>query len=211
MSIISLNDICKKFDENIIFDNFNLEIEQGEFVSIMGKSGKGKTTLLNIIGLLEKSDSGDLKILDVKNPTFQSAKGIKLLRYHISYLFQNYGLVESGTVKYNLKMATHYLKYNKTEEEQKIDEALETVGLSGFKNKKVYKLSGGEQQRVAIAKVMLKPSEIILADEPTGSLDADNRDIILKLLIDLNKRGRTIIVVTHDPQVEKCASRQIKL
>ena len=108
MAIISLSNICKKYDENIIFDNYSLDIEEGEFVSIMGKSGAGKSTLLNIIGLLEKPDSGDIVINGVKNPKFQSSTGIKLLRHHISYLFQNYGLVENETVEQNLKIGTRY-------------------------------------------------------------------------------------------------------
>lgn len=211
MAIISLSNICKKYDENIIFDNYSLDIEQGEFVSIMGKSGAGKSTLLNIIGLLEKPDSGDIVINGVKNPKFQSSTGTKLLRHHISYLFQNYGLVENETVEQNLKVGTRYLKLKKEQENKKISEALEFVGLQGYEKKKVYKLSGGEQQRVAIARVMLKPSEIILADEPTGSLDSENRDMVLSLLTQLNKQGKTIVVVTHDPNVEQYAKRCIKL
>ena len=211
MAIISLSNICKKYDENIIFDNYSLDIEQGEFVSIMGKSGAGKSTLLNIIGLLEKPDSGDIVINGVKNPKFQSSTGTKLLRHHISYLFQNYGLVENETVEQNLKVGTRYLKLKKDEENKKISEALEFVGLQGYEKKKVYKLSGGEQQRVAIARVMLKPSEIILADEPTGSLDSENRDMVLSLLTQLNKQGKTVVVVTHDPNVEQSAKRCIKL
>lgn len=211
MAIISLSNICKKYDENIIFDNYSLDIEEGEFVSIMGKSGAGKSTLLNIIGLLEKPDSGDIVINGVKNPKFQSSTGIKLLRHHISYLFQNYGLVENETVEQNLKIGTRYLKLKKDEENKKISEALEFVGLQGYEKKKVYKLSGGEQQRVAIARVMLKPSEIILADEPTGSLDSENRDMVLSLLTQLNKQGKTVVVVTHDPNVEQYSKRCIKL
>ena len=159
MSIVTLSNINKSFGDHVIFKNFNLEIKENDFVSIMGNSGTGKTTLLNIIGLLEKPDSGTVEIAGIKNATFDGAKGLQLRRNTISYLFQNYGLVDSETVNYNLKIATKFLKYSKAEERSKIEDTLQTVGLGGFINKKVYQLSGGEQQRVAIAKLLLKPSD----------------------------------------------------
>lgn len=211
MSIIELKNINKTFGERIIFDDFSLKIEKGEFLSVMGNSGSGKTTLLNIIGMLETANQGEIELLGYKNPKFESPTGVKLLRNSISYLFQNYGLVESENVIYNLKISTRFLKLTKKQEEEKINEALEKVGLSGFAYKKVYHLSGGEQQRVALAKIILKPSEIILADEPTGSLDAENRDSILELLCEFNEQGKTILVVTHDPEVAQCATRHINI
>lgn len=211
MSIVELNNICKKYGDKEIFKNFNLKVEDGDFVSIMGVSGSGKSTLLNIIGMLEKADSGDIEILGVKNPKFNSRNGIKLLRNGMSYLFQNYGLVNSESVLYNLKIATKYLECSKSEKSQRIAEALEKVGLSGFEKKKIYQLSGGEQQRVAMAKIILKSSKLILADEPTGSLDADNRKDVLNLLNEMNKNGSTVIVVTHDPIVDEYATVHIKL
>ena len=211
MDIITLQNITKTFGEKNVFKDYNLNIKKREFVTIMGSSGSGKSTLLNMIGLLEKPDSGTIKILEQINPKFNSPKGIKLLRNNISYLFQNYGLVESKTVKYNLKMATRFLKLSKSEEDDKINSALETVGLKKVEKGKVYTLSGGEQQRVALAKIMLKPSDIILADEPTGSLDAYNRDCVLDILKEFNKQGKTIIVVTYDENVTRYASRKIEL
>lgn len=209
MSIVSLKNINKKFDNKVIFKDFNLEVDEGEFLCVTGVSGAGKSTLLNIIGMLEKPDSGTLEINGVTNPRFNSAKGIGLLRNTISYLFQNYGLIEEETVIYNLKVATHYLHYSKEKRNKKIAEALEKVGLMGYEKKKVYQLSGGEQQRVAMAKILLKPSKLVLADEPTGSLDGANRDEILGLLQEMNKSGRTIIVVTHDPQVDAYATKHL--
>lgn len=146
-----------------------------------------------------------------KNPFFQSKEGNKLLRYHISYLFQNYGLIEDETVIKNLEVGTKYLKLSKEQKKQKINEALKSVGLENYENKKVFQLSGGEQQRVAVARIMLKPSELILADEPTGSLDVENRDVILSLLKSLNESGKTVVVVTHDKDIEKCATRCIRI
>lgn len=211
MAVISLKNICKSFGNKVIFDNFNLNVEEGEFLCITGVSGKGKTTLLNIIGLLEKPDSGSINIMGYDNPEIDSKSGIKLLRSNISYLFQNYGLVDNETVEYNLKIATRFLKLSKNDEKKKIEEALNTVGLSGYEKNKIFQLSGGEQQRVAMARILIKPTSIVLADEPTGSLDSDNRDLIMELLTKVNEQGKTVIIVTHDKEVVKCAKSVIEL
>ncbi len=211
MKVLTLKDITKQYGDKIILHNFNLEVEQGEFVCIMGSSGSGKSTLLNIMGLLEKPTLGDINILGVNNPILNSRATTKLLRNNISYLFQNYGLVDYESVIYNLKLATHFLKLNRQEEEKRIREALQVVGLEGFEKEKVFCLSGGEQQRVALAKIILKPSQIILADEPTGSLDSQNRDAVLNLLKKINDEGKTVIVVSHDNMMENYAMRKISL
>ena len=211
MSVIKLEKICKKYDDKIIFSDFNLEIEQGEFVSIMGASGAGKSTLLNIIGLLERPDAGRVIIHETKNANIYNRNGRFLLRNNIAYLFQNYGLVENESVFYNMDISARFLKLSKLQKTTVILDALEKVGLSGFENKKVFKLSGGEQQRVALAKIMVKSSDIILADEPTGSLDDVNKSAVLALLKKLNDEGKTIIVVTHDKVVNGCAGRKISI
>lgn len=211
MSVIKLVDICKKYDDKVIFDNLNLEIKGGEFVSIVGESGAGKSTLLNIIGLLETADSGDIIIHNVKNPKLQKRSGSILLRNNIAYLFQNYGLIDNETVLENLMISLRFKQMSRKDKITKAEEALENVGLSGFGKKKVYKLSGGEQQRVALAKIMLKPCDIILADEPTGSLDDDNKNAVLDILKKFNEEGKTVIVVTHDTVVAECAKRNVKI
>jgi putative ABC transport system ATP-binding protein len=134
-----------------------------------------------------------------------------LRRYDISYLFQNYGLVDAETVAENVQIATRFKKFSKREEKAAIAAALEKLGLQGFESKKVYTLSGGEQQRVALAKVLVKSPAIILADEPTGSLDAGNRDYIMQMLQALNDEGKTIVVVSHDPKVTECAKRHLQI
>lgn len=209
MSVIKLEHIKKSFGNRVIFDDFNLQIEAGEFLCISGESGKGKSTLLNIMGILDTPDYGDVTILGQKNPYFTTKSGKRLLRNEISYIFQNYGLVEDRSVKYNLEISGEFSRKNK---KQDLIEALNKVGLNeSFLQQKIYALSGGEQQRVALARLYLKDCSIVLADEPTGSLDAKNRENIMKILLDLNKKGITVIVVTHDFEVEKCASRVIKL
>lgn len=206
--MINLVNIKKAYDGKIILDNFSLHIQEGEMVAIKGKSGCGKSTLLNIIGLLEAADKGQVCIDGFRNVKPQSQTAIKLIRYEISYLFQNFALVDEETVLYNLKIALRYVKGNK---KQKIAEALSSVGLSGMEGKKIYQLSGGEQQRIALARILLKPSKIVLADEPTGSLDSYNRDIVIEMLHKLQKQGKTIVIVTHDMNVAKKCDRIVEL
>jgi len=204
MAIVALKEVTKNFGHKTVLDHVSLEIEEGKIYGITGPSGCGKTTLLNVIGGIEKATFGEVDILGYHNLSPRSFKLKKLLRYHLSFLFQNYALSDNDTVEYNLKMA---LIYNKTVKNKKdaISEALRKVGLKGYEKQKVYTLSGGEQQRVAMARLLLKPTDIILADEPTGNLDIENRDMIFDLLIELNKTGKTIILVTHDPElVRRC-------
>lgn len=208
--MIKLENVSKSYSKSIL-KNISLEIKQGEFVAIVGESGKGKSTLLNIIGLLEKADSGKVFIDGECNIEPNSSKAAKVLRYKINYLFQNFALIDEKNVYKNLMLSLQYVKANKKRKIQMIDSVLSKVGLEGYGNRKVFELSGGEQQRVAIARCMLKPCKIVLADEPTGSLDINNRDRVLKLLNELNKEGKTIIIVTHDKEVAESCSRIINL
>ena len=208
-NIIALKNINKKFGEHEIFRDFSLEIPEGDFVCITGASGRGKTTLLNIIGMLESPDSGSVTVNGVENPKLNKPAGRKLLKKDIFYVFQNYGLVEDQTVKYNLKIAGYFTKKTKDSD---LEAALAKVGLGPeFLKSKIYTLSGGEQQRCALARMYLKEHSIILADEPTGSLDAANREKIMEILSSMNAEGHTVVVVTHDPEVTKCAKRVVQL
>ncbi|MDR0404195.1 MAG: ABC transporter ATP-binding protein [Oscillospiraceae bacterium] len=210
MSVLTLKNINKKFRGKVIFSNFNLEVKDMDFVAITGKSGAGKTTLLNMMGLIEEPDSGLLEFDGKKAGKPNSREATKVIRENIGYLFQNFALLENETVKKNLLVALRYVKISSKEKEEKIREVLEEVSLSGFENRKIYELSGGEQQRVAIARVMLKPSTVVLADEPTGSLDDFNRDVVVSLLRKLNET-RAVVVVTHDMSVAKVASKIVEI
>lgn len=201
MSIIELNNISKVYKQKEVLKNFSLKIEEGEMVAITGKSGKGKTTILNIIGLLESYNEGTLRIDGEENIKVNSRKAIGILREKISYLFQNFALIDEETVEENLKLSLKYVKATKKEKIDMMSQALKEVGLEGFEKRKVFELSGGEQQRVALARIILKPSKIILADEPTGSLDDENLHLVLDILKSLNKKGKTIVIVTHDLRV----------
>lgn len=208
--MIEIKNLTKLYDHQYIFKNFNLKIPKQTMVAIMGKSGKGKTTLLNIIGLLEDYQSGEV-IIDGQSITYGSLDAMLALRYQISYLFQNFALIDTMSVEDNLKIALEYSSLTKKEKELAIKEALKSVGLSGKEKRKVHTLSGGQQQRVAMARVILKDSPIILCDEPTGSLDHDNAMIIMKLLMQLRNQGKTIIIVTHDSSIAQLCDTVINL
>ena len=207
--IIQLKNIDKKYGNKYLFKNLDFSIKKGEMIAITGASGSGKSTLLNIIGLIDKPDSGEVLICGNKNPYDKEKIKLNLFRNNIGYLFQNYALVDNYTVSKNLDIALEYFK-GKNKNKLK-EEALDKVGLLDKLNNKVFELSGGEQQRVALARLMLKKNDIILADEPTGSLDEDNKAIILKLLKELNNEGKTVVIVTHDKVVADICDREINI
>lgn len=202
--MITVKNLCKKFDDNVIFDNFNITIETGEFVVFAGDSGCGKTTLLNIVGGLETPDSGEI-LVDGEN-IFKRKNHREYFLNKVGFLFQNFALVENKTVRENLLFVP---KKNRTD--LTIKEVLEAVGIPDKANEKVYKLSGGEQQRVALARLLLKKCDIILADEPTGSLDSNNADAVLNILHKMNEQGRTVIVVTHSEKIIKSEKKVVLL
>ena len=205
--MIEIKNLNKKINDKVIFNNLNLTIEDGEMLAISGASGSGKTTLLNILGKLDKEYDGNI-IIDNKN--LKTITQTNYLRNTIVYLFQNYALADNLTVTRNLDFS---LKYSDDKSLEAKENALEMVGLDPkeYLNKKIYTLSGGEQQRVALARLFLKPCSIILADEPTGSLDVKNRDVVLEILRKMNEHGKTVIVVTHDPYVLTVCNRVIKI
>lgn len=209
--IIELKNINKKYGSRELFKNLDFSIKKGEMVAITGASGSGKSTLLNIMGLIDKPDSGEVLICGNKNPYDKEKIKLNLFRNNIGYLFQNYALVDNYTVSKNLDIALEYVKVTDKDKKKLKEEALDKVGLLDKLNNKVFELSGGEQQRVALARLMLKKNDIILADEPTGSLDENNKNIILKLLKQLNNEGKTIVVVTHDKVVADICHREINI
>lgn len=208
-SLIELNNISKSYDSKEIFTDFSFKVSKHEKILIIGPSGAGKSTLLNILGTLEKVDQGETVHFSKKNIRPQSKKSIILLREKISYLFQNYALIDNETVEKNLKLA---LKFSKDKDKENIiEESLEKVGLKGYKDRMVYSLSGGEQQRVSLSRLLIKPSEIILADEPTGNLDYENAQVVMNILEELYLQGKSIVMVSHDMRFAKNFDRVIKL
>lgn len=208
MTLIKLENITKTFNGEPIFVNFNLEIDKGEFLGIAGRSGAGKSTLLNIIGLLEECE-GTVSIKGKKIDSINSKEARLVLKNDIGYLFQNYALIDDLTVYDNLTII--FDKTPKKERRTLALRELSELGLGDVLEKKIYQLSGGEQQRVAMARLILRDSEIILADEPTGSLDKKNGAIIMSLLKELHMQGKTIIMVSHDENAILNCTRVINL
>ncbi len=211
LPICKLRGISKSYSGRNIINNLNLDIYKGELIAIVGKSGAGKTTLLNIIGLLELVDNGNIELFNQDVTKIKYREINRILRNKISYLFQNYALIENETIDQNLDIALTYSKMNKHKKKKEKERVMKLVGLDLDTKTKVYELSGGEQQRLAIARILLKPSEFILADEPTGSLDSSTRNEILDILKNINSDGKTIVIVTHDEYIANQCSRIIKL
>lgn len=188
---IDLLNVSKSFGSKKIFTDLNLIFESGKSYALIGGSGSGKSTLLNIIGRLEKIDSGNVlvdkqDIWKIKERTF--------FKNTVGYVFQNYSLIDNKTVYDNLSLIT---KDKKT-----ITDVLEKVGLSSdYLHQKIYELSGGQAQRVAIARMLTKPRKIILADEPTGALDGEIGKEIIRLLLNETAEDKYVIIATHDPAV----------
>lgn len=209
--IIECKNLTKKYGKHVILDHLDLTVEQGEMIAITGKSGCGKSTLLNILGLIEPFDEGSVTILGKENVKPVSHEAILMIRHHLNYLFQNFALVDNETVKQNLMYALQYTKIKKKEKEKTIEQVLDKVGLKELMNQTIATLSGGQQQRIAVARIILKPCDIILADEPTGSLDKENTQLIMNLLKELHASGKTIIIVTHDLNIAQQTNRIIAL
>ena len=210
MNIVEISDLRKEFGNHRVFDGFDLNIARGSMVAIVGASGSGKSSLLNIIGLLDKPTQGTVSLFGQNNVRPTSRRAILLLRHKIAYLFQNYALLDNETVEENLRLALRY-KREPGKRKEEIEQALSIVGLSGFQGRKVYSLSGGEQQRVAMARVILKPCELILADEPTGNLDDDNAEEIFSTLRRMNADGKTVVVATHSSEALKHFDKVVNL
>lgn len=199
-SILRLRDINKSYEGHVILHGLSLEIFPGESYAVVGKSGAGKSTLLNIMGLLEKPDQGEISYFGEVIHAGNKRKIQKILREQIGYLFQNYALVEEETVRYNIGIGLQYRNdlRSKSMRAQEIQHLLRIVGMEGMEERKIFSLSGGEQQRIALARVLGKPCSVILADEPTGNLDIENSKQVIRLLMEQTKGKKAIVVVTHD-------------
>ena len=214
--MIKIENLVKKYDngftENVIFNGFDVAIEDGEFVAIHGRSGCGKSTLLNIIGLIDSMSEGTY-ILDGKDISKLKPSEYAAIRNRdIGFIFQAFHLLQDESVIYNVSLPMKYAKVKKASRKERAEALLKLVGLEGKENNKALQLSGGEMQRVAIARALANNPKYILADEPTGNLDIENRDIIMDLLKTINeKNGSTIIMVTHDEELLKYADRVINL
>ena len=212
--LIEMTDINKYYpvgkNQLHVLKNLNLTIERGEFLMIMGKSGSGKTTLMNIIGFLDQTTDGTY-IFDEKDVSQLTENQKSDLRNkYIGFIFQQFFLIQSLNVSQNVELPMVYEGQKKENKRKKIAEHyLQLVGLEGKENSKTTELSGGQQQRVGIARALVNEPLLIMADEPTGALDSETSADIMNILTDLNKEGKTIVMVTHDNDMKKYASRVV--
>src|SRR5437588_8921754 len=189
-------------------DDVSLHVEPGEWLAIMGPSGSGKSTLVNLIGCLDRPTSGEIWIEGENVANISNADLNRVRAEKVGFIFQQFHLIPYLTAVENVMLAQYF---HSMTDEQEAREALERVGLKGRADHLPAQLSGGEQQRVCIARALINDPKIVLADEPTGNLDAVNEEIVLRLLRELHQQGRTIIMVTHDPVVARLADRRIEL
>lgn len=212
MKHIELNNISKSYGNRKIIDKLSFFIEDKEIVAIVGKSGSGKSTILNMIGLLETYDGGDILLKEKRLPDLNSKEATLLSRNEINYLFQTNALISEKTVKENLMLAMEYVDIKDEEKFEKISEVLDRLDILDIIDQKANTVSGGEAQRVALARCILKPGDLILADEPTGSLDPKMSDKVFSLLLGLrNDYNKTILVVTHNMDIAKKCDRMIDI
>jgi putative ABC transport system ATP-binding protein len=208
VDILELKDISKVYGNLKALRDIDLSVGQGEWLAIMGPSGSGKTTMMNIIGCMDKPSTGSV-VLDGVNISRESAKNLTTIRRDkIGLIFQQFHLVNYLTAVENVMVAQYY---HSMPDEKEAMAALERVGLAARAKHLPSQLSGGEQQRVCIARALINYPKLILADEPTGNLDEANEKIVIDIFKQLHAEGSTIIVVTHDPEVAEDAERTVVL
>jgi len=197
--------------ETTALNNINIEVKQGEFVSIMGPSGCGKSTLLNILGMLDNPSSGEYLFLEEDVSGFTERKRASFRKGNIGFVFQSFNLIDELTVYENIELPLLYLKVPGSERKERVEEALQHMEIFARKNHFPQQLSGGQQQRVAVARAVVAKPKIILADEPTGNLDSSRGEEVMSLLAKLNEEGTTIVMVTHSPDYAEYGNRTIHL
>lgn len=197
--------------ETTALNNVNIEIKEGEFVAIMGPSGCGKSTLLNIMGLLDNPSHGEYSFLGHEVSDKSERERAQLRKGNIGFIFQSFNLIDELTVFENVELPLLYLGMPVDERKEKTEAALERMSMMHRRNHFPQQLSGGQQQRVAIARAVVANAKLILADEPTGNLDSDHGNEVMKVLAELNEQGTTIVMVTHSPHDADYAMRVIHL
>ncbi|AOL99189.1 ABC transporter ATP-binding protein [Bacillus subtilis] len=211
--MLTLNNISKSYklgkEEVPILKHINLTVQAGEFLAIMGPSGSGKSTLMNIIGCLDRPTSGTYTLDQIDILKGKDGALAEIRNESIGFVFQTFHLLPRLTALQNVELPMIYNKVKKKDRRQRAYEALEKVGLKDRVSYKPPKLSGGQKQRVAIARALVNQPRFILADEPTGALDTKSSEQILSLFSELHREGKTIIMITHDPDVAKKADRTV--
>lgn len=213
--MIDLKDVYKIYETGDLevhaLDGISLHIDKGEFVAIVGQSGSGKSTCMNIIGCLDVPTSGEYILDGIDVSTMDDDELSYIRNNELGFIFQQYNLIQKLSVLNNVELPLIYKRYPKEARKQIALEALERVGLKGMENRFPQQLSGGQQQRVSIARALAGEPSVILADEPTGALDSKTGIEVLSLIKKLNEEGNTIILVTHDNEIAEQAKRVVRL
>lgn len=213
--VLELRDICKHYGKGHslvkALDKISFMVYEGEYIVIIGPSGSGKSTLLNIMGLLDEPTSGEIYVGGVNTVAMSDDKKAEIRNKKIGFVFQMYNLIPSLTALENAELPQTIMGIEKKEREEKSVAILKKLGVEERSTHLPNELSGGEKQRVAIARALINNPDIILADEPTGNLDTQRGKDLVKLLKELNKEGKTIIIVTHDLDIAKGEKKVIKL
>jgi putative ABC transport system ATP-binding protein len=197
--------------ETTALGGVNIEINEGEFVSIMGPSGCGKSTLMNILGLLDNPSEGEYYFLGTEVSKYSERQRAMMRKENIGFVFQSFNLIDELTIFENVELPLLYLKTSSSERRKKAEAVLERMNIMHRRNHFPQQLSGGQQQRVAVARALVANPKIILADEPTGNLDSSHGDEVMKMLTDLNENGTTVVMVTHSPSYAEYGNRVIHL
>ena len=212
-TVIELKNLTKRYDDEAgVYDalkGVDLSVNKGDFVAIMGPSGSGKSTLMNIIGLLDRPTKGEYILDNTNTNKLTDRKLANFRRDKIGFVFQNFNLLPRFNLMQNVELPLIYKRVGARERRKKVMEVLKSVGLGDKAKNRPNRLSGGQVQRAAIARALINNPSIVLADEPTGNLDSKTGIEIMELLKDLNKKGVTIVVVTHNPEVSEYADRTI--
>ena len=213
--LIHLDGVSKVFYteevETHALANIHLEVQQGEFVAIAGPSGCGKTTLLSILGLLDTPTAGEYRLVGEPVANLSTAQRAQIRNREIGFIFQAFNLIGDLTVYENVELPLTYRGMPQSERRQRVNDALQRVGMAHRTSHYPAQLSGGQQQRVAVARAIAGSPSVLLADEPTGNLDSTNGEAVMDLLRELHRGGATIVMVTHDPRYEEYADRSIHL
>ncbi|MEM1157551.1 MAG: ABC transporter ATP-binding protein [Verrucomicrobiota bacterium] len=215
MALIEVCDVCRiyRMGENEVhaLDKVSLDIEKGEYVSIIGPSGSGKSTLMHLLGCLDVPTSGTIKIDNVTVTESSVGKLSKIRGQKIGFVFQSFNLLPKLNIFENVELPLVYSGISRKERHMRVEKALEAVGLADRARHKSNELSGGQNQRVAIARALVNEPQLILADEPTGSLDSQTGERILELFREVNSSGHTVVLVTHDPEIAEETPRKIMI
>jgi putative ABC transport system ATP-binding protein len=186
-------------------------VQEGEFVAVMGPSGCGKSTLLHIAGMLDNPTNGEYYFMGEEVSKYSEKKRANLRKGNVGFVFQSFNLIDELTVFENIELPLLYLGVSAKDRKKRVDDILEQLELVTRKNHFPQQISGGQQQRVAVARALIADPKVILADEPTGNLDSTHGDEVMKLLVDLNEKGTTVVMVTHSPAYADYANRVIHL